>query len=524
MPLQCTKKLNRVSMIFKFTVAPNSLADIVDRAVNALPNVLLAPPKPRGGRPSYAVGALLKIFIYAYGLALPVTGRQLQRLIANQPTLRWFLSPDQRVPSYRTLNRFRVDPRLDQLLALALDLLHRQLLRQDLINPQVTFVDGTKLEAVSQKYTFVWRKAIQKNNHRLNLKIQALLKNLRVQSIKVPSHLTNLARALAIAQRQLHHRISRLNRLIAHERPLPGGSPNKRLRRTLKHALHLIETDYLPRKRHYLKCLGIFEGRNSFAKTDHDATFMRLKDDPMRNGQLKPAYNLQITTAGQYILAAQLFRRPGDQRTLMPFVRQTRWTYCQPRYLVADSGYASEPNYHYLMAQHRIPLIPYTMYEKEKTRKYRRDPNKLMNWQYDAAKNLYVSGHGVHFKFWYHGYRTDHRTGYTRHFDYYRAEPGETPEQYYYAHTHTGRRRYIGINVTWEKQKAQERDWLTHDPGQQIYAHRKDEVETAFANIKRDLGFRRFHVYGLAHTNREIKLVALAYDLRKYTKDLPDRA
>lgn len=65
-----------------------------------------------------------------------------------------------------------------------------------------------------------------------------------------------------------------------------------------------------------------FGNRNSFSKTDTDATFMRVKEDPMLNGQLKPAYNLQIATSNQFITGYQLFPNPTDTRTLIPFTKR----------------------------------------------------------------------------------------------------------------------------------------------------------------------------------------------------------
>ena len=62
------------------------------------------------------------------------------------------------------------------------------------------------------------------------------------------------------------------------------------------------------RKQKYEQALKTFGTRNSYSKTDPDATFMRMKDDYMKNGQLKPGYNLQIATEGQYVLAYQFFQ------------------------------------------------------------------------------------------------------------------------------------------------------------------------------------------------------------------------
>ena len=59
--------------------------------------------------------------------------------------------------------------------------------------------------------------------------------------------------------------------------------------------------------------------RNSYSKTDPGATFMRMKEDAMKNGQTKPGYNLQIGTENQFITDFRLFPNPTDTLTLIPF-------------------------------------------------------------------------------------------------------------------------------------------------------------------------------------------------------------
>ena len=66
--------------------------------------------------------------------------------------------------------------------------------------------------------------------------------------------------------------------------------------------------------------MEIFGNRNSYSKTDTDATFMRMKDDHMKNGQLKAGYNVQLATEGQYALADDIFPNPTDTRTFIPFL------------------------------------------------------------------------------------------------------------------------------------------------------------------------------------------------------------
>ncbi|WP_270279981.1 transposase, partial [Vagococcus bubulae] len=129
----------------------------------------------------------------------------------------------------------------------------------------------------------------------------------------------------------------------------------------------------------------------SYSKTDNDATFMRMKDDHMKNGQLKPGYNVQIATNNQYVLAYDVFQNPTDFKTLIPFLETIKENYFKlPKYIVADAGYGSEENYQATMDDfERIPLITYTMYQKELKKKYRTNPFNVSNWRYDELLDVY---------------------------------------------------------------------------------------------------------------------------------------
>lgn len=63
-----------------------------------------------------------------------------------------------------------------------------------------------------------------------------------------------------------------------------------------------MNKDLIPRAKKYERAEEIFQGRNSYSKTDHDATFMCMKEDPMMNRELKPGYNLQIAMHNQFVL------------------------------------------------------------------------------------------------------------------------------------------------------------------------------------------------------------------------------
>ena len=103
--------------------------------------------------------------------------------------------------------------------------------------------------------------------------------------------------------------------------------------------------ELVARKDKYEKYQSTFAGRNSFSKTDPDATFMHLKEDHMRNSQLKPAYNLQIAVEGEYITGLDISSERSDQLTLIPLLEKMDNNIgIVYEDVTADAGYESEEN------------------------------------------------------------------------------------------------------------------------------------------------------------------------------------
>lgn len=129
---------------------------------------------------------------------------------------------------------------------------------------------------------------------------------------------------------------------------IKGGSANRQKRRRIKKIRKQLRDDFLSRKQRYEEARKTLEDRNSFSKTDHDATFMSMKEDHMQNGQLKPGYNIQAATNGQYVLDFDIFPNPTDTRTLKPFLQSIQ-SLDLFNYIVADAGYGSEENYRFII-------------------------------------------------------------------------------------------------------------------------------------------------------------------------------
>ena len=180
--------------------------------------------------------------------------------------------------------------------------------------------------------------------------------------------------------------------------------------------------DFEARKHKYQKDMAILGDRNSYSKTDHDATFMRMKDDYMKNGQLKAGYNVQIATEGQYTLAYDVFPNPTDTRTFIPFLDSIEDRYFQlPEHIVADAGYGSEQNYSNVLHRKRTPLITYNSYRMEKKKKYKTNPFHVSNWDYDSDGDFFTCPNGKKVPFQYLSNRTD-KAGFKRTFRVYECE------------------------------------------------------------------------------------------------------
>ncbi|MFK4305096.1 hypothetical protein ABH892_005268 [Paenibacillus sp. RC254] len=229
------------------------------------------------------------------------------------------------------------------------------------------FVDGTKIEANANRYTFVWSKAVTKHKAKLQENVHTLF-----TSIEAAEHqeerehqgkdLAELGEPSEIRSEKLEQLTQELEAELADQ---PKSKP-------LKKAVRKLRKDLLPRLYKYKNYQELLRNRSSFSKTDPDATFMRMKEDHMRNGQLKPGYNVQIGTENQFILAYSVHQRPTDTRCLQPHMEKVRQILgTLPQTVIADAGYGSEENYADLEKEEIQAVVKYGSYHKEKSRAWK---------------------------------------------------------------------------------------------------------------------------------------------------------
>lgn len=344
-------------------------------------------------------------------------------------------------------------------------------LRQNKLIDDVSFIDGTKILADANKYSFVWKKNTIRFDEMNREKLVELLGELHEAKIigEVPAGSNLTPELLDMMISKVEDHLVVLEQKVAEtEKVLPN--PAKQKRRTFRAKKRKL-VERRDKMREHQDQQSIYGQRNSYSKTDHDATFMRVKEDPMQNGQLKPAYNLQIATSGQFITGYQLFQNPTDTRTLQPFIKHLQQHRTLGTTIVADAGYGSESNYRY-RRQLAWTYGPNTLWDNDQREQseVESDDRKVMNWDYYEADDYYVDSKGVRFNFKAYRKRTD-KYGFIRDFEEYVAEKlNENQNVISEALTPKGNLRRIQVNSAWEYFKAKQRDLLSISQTAAIYA------------------------------------------------------
>lgn len=497
----------------------NDIAYTINELVESIPKEAFEGFLRQTGRPAYHPRMMMKIILCAYTQSV-FSGRKIEALLKDSVRMMWLAQGYE--PSYRTINRFRVHPEVKELLRECFVQFRSQLVEEELIDEEAIFIDGTKIEANANKFTFVWRKSTERYHANLieksNQMYDELLEKEIIPEIERENEEELSVKEMEEVVEKLDDKIEKYNKKIEAS---DVGSERKKLRSERKAPKQYRKQfqDFIVRKQKYQKDMEIFGDRNSYSKTDPDATFMRMKDDYMKNGQLKAGYNVQLATEGQYALAYDIFPNPTDTRTLIPFLDTIEENFFElPEYIVADAGYGSEQNYEDIIEnRNRTPLITYNQYRKEKKKKHKENAFHVDNWEYNEEENAYLCPNGKKVRFSHHSKRTD-RYGFTREFKVYECEDcSGCPLRNLCTKAKEGNNKKLYRNEKWESQKEYVRTKLSDEQTGEIYRKRKIDVEPVFGFLKANLCFTRFSVRGKEKVNNELGFALMAVNLRKYT-------
>jgi len=451
-----------------------------------------------GGTPSYHPRLLLKVLVYGYMSNL-YSSRKIESALKENIHFMWLSGMSQ--PDHNTINRFRSE-RLKEILKPIFKQIVLLLAEAGLVDIHQIYTDGTKIEANANRYSFVWGKGIKTNKERMRKQLDELWKyaqTIAAEELKDPSPVE----FEALDPENVRETIEKIDAAIKDK------AANKKVRQKLNYG----RKNWPEKLKEYATQEEILDGRSSYSKTDPDATFMRLKDDHMENGQLKPGYNWQISTNNQIITNYTLHPNPNDTTTLIPHLEEHKALYGKaPEIVVADAGYGSEENYEYLEGNETSAYVKYNYFHQEQKKPQKKD-FASDSLYYNEEKDCYYCPMGQKMSKTGEKIRvTDN--GYEQHYTLYQAINCTGCPLRGVCHQGKGN-RIIEVNHRLKQLKAKARELLTSEEGIKHRKKRPVEVESVFGNIKSNHGFTRFLLKGKQKVEIEIGLLAIAHNLRK---------
>ena len=453
---------------------------------------------------------MLKVMLYAYHEGKEISSRTIEKNCRRDINYMYLLE-GRPAPDHAAIARFRTK----HFAKCAQDFLSqmtRLLYELEQITMTEVFIDGTKIEAAANKYTFVWKKAVTKHQAR-HLRKTALL----VGDI-IERHGLKPLWQKQVKKKHVKKLLKQL-KAEAEKMELEFVSGRGHRKQQLQKDIEDLE-NALKKLKEYETRLHKCGTRNSYSKTDHDATFMHMKDDHMMNGQLKPAYNVQHAVNSGFIVAAGIFPNPTDVLTLKPFVEQME-NDLNMRFerIVADAGYESEENLVYLRDKGIKAYIKPANYEQIGTKKFTKEIGRKENMHYDKNSDCYICHNGKKVE------KIKKRTvktasGYLKEeTHYYCSECDGCP---YREKCMSGNnwkkpleKRYKKLTVSrvFEELREEEYRRINSEEGKKLRMNRSIQAEGSFADIKGDCGFTRFLCRGNENVLAEYVLFAMAHNL-----------
>ena len=491
-------------------VLPPSLDDLIAadhtvRIVNDVINRINVEPllnayHIRGGS-NYHPLMLLKVLVYGYVTNI-YSSRKLAEACRERVPFMWLSAMNK--PDHNTINRFR-GVRLKHALRAVFEEVVQLLASEGLLSIDQVYTDGTKIEANANKYTFVWKKSIQTNKEKIKKQLEAIWDHAQhiaaaEDRMPEPPDLTT------INPESVNAAVEKLNKVLAGN----DGADKK-----VKAKMRYITKNFPANIAKYEQQEALFKGRNSYSKTDPDATFMRMKEDHMLNGQLKPGYNVQISTSNQFIVNYTIHPNPTDTLTLRQHLEQHQKSFGKaPKTLTADAGYGSEENYTLLEQKGVLGYVKYNMFDKGQNQNYKNKfPFQADKFFYNQQDDVYICPIGQ--KMHYIG-NSNKRSGNGFIQTYRRYQAVNCSNCPLNGACHKSKiNRIIEINENLKRQKQKAHELLTSEEGIRQRKKRCFDVEPVFANIKQNHGFRRFMLRGKDKVEIEWGLLAIAQNIRK---------
>lgn len=447
--------------------------------------------KRTGRKPATNPVTLLKIIIYANMEGI-YSSRGIETSCRRDINFIWLLD-GAKAPNHHEIARFR-SQRLPECAETLFYQLVEKLRELGEIKFEHLFVDGTKIEANANKYSFVWKKSVTKYETRLLTKLENVC--------------SELGQRYGILYEDTPSLLLQMEQRMTTPFVYGRGKRKSQLQRDIEQLGELLS-----RKEKYAGYQEEFRGRNSFSKTDPDATFMHMKEDHMRNSQLKPGYNVQLGVEGEYITGVDISSERSDQLTLIPLLNRMENHGVTYGDVTCDAGYESEENYTFFGGSETQCYIKPQNYERSKTRKFKNNMSLRENMSYDSEKDEYTCQNGRKLRAVYEGTRKS-KSGFESKITYYECESCEgCPHKKSCTKSKGNRKMQLSKNFIRQRKQSLQR--ITSEQGILLRMNRSIQSEGSFGVLKQDYGFRQFLLRSNRKVFTEVLLLAMGYNLNK---------
>ena len=461
------------------------------------------------GRPRCDAQKLLKVVLFAFMENGINSLRDIEKLCRTDIRFMYLLD-GMRSPSFATFGNFIRDELTTTIEQIFNDI-NAFIFEIDSVDLDHTYIDGTKLEANANRYTWVWKKSCIKNTSKVFDKITLLIEAMNHEVLGYLGVKFETRDEYAIDYvEELLDKYKKLTSL-----DIDSFVSGKGKRKSIHQRQYQELEEYLIRLKNYAKHIEICgDSRNSYAKTDHDATFMRVKRDYMGNDQLLPAYNVQAAVCDEYIAVIDAKPYASDMECFVPLMEKFNSTYGHyPKYPVADAGYGSFNNYLFCEEHGMEKYMKFTMFEKEtKDEKFRNNPYRAVNFKRNETGDL-ICPNGRKFIFKMNKPVQGNKYGRTE--EIYECENCDDCPHRSECCKSKGNRS-IRLNQELSSLHEEVIQNLESIHGALLCMNRSIQSEGTFGVIKWDRSYKRLFRRGKENVLLELTLISCGFNLYKY--------
>ena len=484
-------------------IPENHLVRVVDEVINQVRLSPLLETYKGGGASSYSPRLMLKILIYSY-IEKIYTNRRIEKALRENINLMWISGMS--TPDYTTIHNFR-SKRMKEAVEDVFGSIVEILIDGGYVKAENLFVDGTKIEANANRYSYIWRKNVERHESMTKERVKKLLSHIeQLQKEEDAEYGTHNLEEL-----EGHISAEKVEKLIDDiNQKLSKGTKSK----SATSDIRKLKNEYVPKLKKYEQQKDMLQQRNSCSKTDRDATFFRMKEDHLGMSQLKPAYNVQIATEDQFILGYGIYQKAADTSVFIPFIDKVKTQLKGvPRNIIADAGYGSEENYGYVKDNNIGNYIKYNNFDYEKTNEHKKKIFLSDHFEYNKKQDQYICPSGQILDF--NGIKkTKSESGYISKRRIYKSR---CCDQCSYKNLccKGKNNRTIEISPKLIKFKVRVKRNLESETGKKLRSQRGVDVESVFGQIKHNNQFRRFYTRGLKNVNTEWGIMSIAHNIKK---------